>query len=130
MNLKNHSLCHFDVALSVCVQKMVRSDLASSGVAFSLDTESGFKDAVIINGSYGLGEMLVQGAVSPDEFIVFKPTLLKGFDAIIEKNLGKKDRKMIYGDDPGQLTRVVNVQKDHQQRFCPFQKVASMILLP
>jgi pyruvate, water dikinase len=109
---------HFDVALSVCIQKMVRSDLASSGVAFSLDTESGFKDAVIINGSYGLGEMIVQGAVSPDEFIVFKPTLLKGFDAIVEKNLGKKDRKMIYGDDPGQLTRIVNVQKDHQQKFC------------
>lgn len=109
---------HFDVALSVCIQKMVRSDLAASGVAFSLDTESGFKDAVIINGSYGLGEMIVQGAVSPDEFIVFKPTLLKGFDSIIEKNLGKKDRKMIYGDDPGQLTRVVNVQKDLQQKFC------------
>lgn len=109
---------HFDVALSVCIQKMVRSDLASSGVAFSLDTESGFKDAVIINGSYGLGEMIVQGSVSPDEFIVFKPTLEKGFEAIIEKNLGRKDRKMIYGDDPGQLTRVVNVQKDQQQKFC------------
>jgi pyruvate, water dikinase len=109
---------HFDVALSVCIQKMVRSDLASSGVAFSLDTESGFKHAVIINGSYGLGEMIVQGAVSPDEFIVFKPALEKGFAPIIEKNLGKKDRKMIYGDDPGQLTRVVNVQKDQQQKFC------------
>ncbi len=109
---------HFDVALSVCVQKMVRSDLASSGVAFSLDTESGFKNAVIINGSYGLGEMIVQGAVSPDEFIVFKPTLEKGFASIIEKNLGKKDRKMIYGDDPGQLTKVVNVQRDHQKKFC------------
>lgn len=109
---------HFDVALSVCIQKMVRSDLASSGVAFSLDTESGFKNAVIINGSYGLGEMIVQGAVSPDEFIVFKPTLEKGFAPIIEKNLGKKDRKMIYGDDPGQLTKVVNVQRDAQQKFC------------
>jgi pyruvate, water dikinase len=109
---------HFEVALSVCIQKMVRSDLASSGVAFSIDTESGFRDAVIINGSYGLGEMIVQGAVSPDEFIVFKPTLEKGFESIIEKNLGKKDRKMIYGDDPGQLTRTVNVQKDQQERFC------------
>jgi pyruvate, water dikinase len=109
---------HFDVALSVCIQKMVRSDLASSGVAFSLDTESGFKNAVIINGSYGLGEMIVQGAVSPDEFIVFKPTLEKGFASIIEKNLGKKDRKMIYGDDPGQLTKIVNVQKDYQKKFC------------
>jgi pyruvate,water dikinase len=109
---------HFDVALSVCIQKMVRSDLASSGVAFSLDTESGFKNAVIINGSYGLGEMIVQGAVSPDEFIVFKPTLEKGFAPIIEKNLGKKDRKMIYGDDPGQLTKIVNVQLAGQKKFC------------
>lgn len=109
---------HFDIALSVCVQKMVRSDLASSGVAFSLDTESGFKNAVIINGSYGLGELIVQGAVSPDEFIVFKPTLEKGFESIIEKNIGKKDHKMIYGDDPGELTKIVTVQKDHQQRFC------------
>lgn len=109
---------HFDVALSVCVQKMVRSDLAASGVAFSLDTESGFKDAVIINGSYGLGEMIVQGSVSPDEFIVFKPTLEKGYDAIIEKTLGNKDRKMVYGDDPGQLTKVIHVQKDQQKKFC------------
>jgi pyruvate,water dikinase len=109
---------HFEVALSVCIQKMVRSDLASSGVAFSLDTESGFRNAVIINGSYGLGEMIVQGAVSPDEFIVFKPALEKGFCSIIEKTLGKKDHKMIYGDDPGQLTKVIQVQKDQQQKFC------------
>lgn len=109
---------HFDVALSVCIQKMVRSDLACSGVAFSLDTESGFRDAVIINGSYGLGEMIVQGSVSPDEYTVFKPTLEKGFEAIIEKKLGRKDRKMIYGDDPGQLTKTVNVQKHQQERFC------------
>ena len=109
---------HFDVALSVCIQKMVRSDLASSGVAFSLDTESGFRNAVIINGSYGLGEMIVQGSVSPDEFVVFKPTLADGFASIIEKNLGNKDRKMVYGDDPGQLTRIIHVQKDQQQKFC------------
>lgn len=109
---------HFSVGISVCVQKMVRSDLASSGVAFSLDTESGFKDVVIINGSYGLGEMLVQGAVSPDEFIVFKPTLEKDFEPIIEKKLGKKDKKMVYGDDPGQLTKVVSVQRDAQEKFC------------
>jgi len=108
----------FDIGLSVCVQKMVRSDLAVSGVAFSLDTESGFKDAVIISGSYGLGEMIVQGSVSPDEYIVFKPTLEKGFSSIIEKKLGKKDRKMIYGEDPGQLTKAVNVQKETQERFC------------
>jgi pyruvate,water dikinase len=109
---------HFDTGISVCVQKMVRSDLASSGVAFSLDTESGFKDVVIINGSYGLGEMIVQGSVSPDEFIVFKPNLRKKFEPIIEKKLGKKDHKMVYGDDPGQLTKTVSVHKEAQDRFC------------
>jgi pyruvate,water dikinase len=62
--------------------------------------------------------MIVQGSVSPDEFVVFKPTLEKGFSSIIEKNLGQKDRKMIYGDDPGQLTKTVHVQKDQQQKFC------------
>jgi len=71
---ENFNYDHFAVKLSVCIQKMVRSDLGSSGVAFSLDTESGFKDVIVINGSYGLGEMVVQGSVSPDEFIVFKPT--------------------------------------------------------
>ena len=80
---------HFDIGLSVCIQKMVRSDLASSGVAFSLDTESGFKDVILINCSYGLGEMVVQGTVSPDEFLIFKPTLKKGFESIIEKKMGK-----------------------------------------
>ena len=109
---------HFDVALSVCVQKMVRSDLAASGVAFSIDTESGFKNAVVINGSYGLGELIVQGAISPDEFIVFKPTLEAGYNAIIEKSLGNKDSKMVYGDDPGQLTKIIHVQKEHQKKFC------------
>src|SRR5580704_5099331 len=89
----------FNVGLSVCVQKMVRSDLAASGVADSLDTETGFPDLVVINGSYGLGELVVQGAVSPDEFLVFKPTLEKGYAAIIEKKLGVKDKLMVYGDD-------------------------------
>ncbi len=84
--------------LSVCVQKMVRSDLASSGVAFSLDTESGFKNAIIINGSYGLGELIVQGAISPDEFIAFKPSLKNGYEPIIERKLGRKDKKMVYGN--------------------------------
>jgi pyruvate, water dikinase len=108
----------FEVGLSVCVQKMVRSDLASSGVAFSLDTESGFRDVVLINGSYGLGEMIVQGAISPDEFLVFKPTLEKDFEPIIEKRLGRKDHKMVYGDDPGQQTKVVSVSREAQERFC------------
>src|SRR5688572_2716157 len=97
---------------------MVRSDLGTSGVAFSLDTESGFRDVVVINGSYGLGELLVQGAVSPDEYIVFKPALEKDFEPIIEKKLGRKDQKMVYGDDPGQLTKVLNVQREARDRFC------------
>jgi pyruvate,water dikinase len=109
---------HFNVGLSVCVQKMVRSDLASSGVAFSLDTESGFKDVILINGSYGLGEMVVQGAISPDEFIVFKPLLEKGYSSIIEKKLGFKDKKMIYGEDHGKLTKTIQVSDDQKNNFC------------
>ena len=109
---------HFEVGLSVCVQKMVRSDLGVSGVAFSLDTESGFRDVVVINGSYGLGEMIVQGAVSPDEFIVFKPALKKGFASIIEKKLGSKDKLMVYGDDPDERVKVIPADRQMQQRFC------------
>jgi len=89
---------HFSVYLSVGVQKMVRSDLASSGVIFSIDTESGFSDAVYITGAYGLGENVVQGAVNPDQFYVFKPTLKKGFKPIVEKKVGTKEKRMIYGD--------------------------------
>lgn len=109
---------HFSVGLSVCIQKMVRSDLGTSGVAFSLDTESGFKDAVIINASYGLGEMIVQGAISPDEYIVFKPTMIKGFKAIIEKKLGSKEMMMVYGDDPDERVKIIPVEKKHQSQFC------------
>lgn len=109
---------HFAVQLSVCIQKMVRSDLGASGVAFSLDTESGFKDVVVINGSYGLGEMVVQGSVSPDEFIVFKPMLKEGYTSIIEKKLGVKDRMMVYGDDPDERVKVIAVDKTSQQQFC------------
>jgi len=89
---------HFGVYLSVGVQKMVRSDLASSGVMFSIDTESGFQDAVYITGAYGLGENVVQGAVNPDQFYVFKPTLKQGFRPILEKKLGSKAQRMIYGE--------------------------------
>jgi pyruvate, water dikinase len=109
---------HFAVGLSVGIQKMVRSDLSVSGVAFSLDTESGFKDAVIINGSYGLGEMIVQGSISPDEFVVFKPTLKEGFAPIIEKKLGVKDKMMVYGGDPDERVKVIPVDAAAQQRFC------------
>ncbi|HDQ16697.1 MAG TPA: phosphoenolpyruvate synthase [Candidatus Vogelbacteria bacterium] len=103
---------HFDVSLSVAVQKMVRSDLASSGVAFSLDTETGFDKVVMINSSYGLGEMVVQGAVTPDEFIVFKPTLEKGYKSILSKTLGKKDIKMIYGNTKNPTKKVPVPVKD------------------
>jgi pyruvate,water dikinase len=108
----------FNVGLSVCVQKMVRSDLAASGVAFSLDTETGFRDLVIISGSYGLGELVVQGAVSPDEFLIFKPARKKGFAAIIEKKLGVKDKLMVYGDDTDQRVKIIPAEESQRQRFC------------
>ncbi|OAQ21112.1 phosphoenolpyruvate synthase [Thermosulfurimonas dismutans] len=94
---------HFSVYLSVAVQKMIRSDFASSGVMFTLDTESGFRDVVYITGAWGLGENVVQGKVNPDEFYVFKPTLKKGFRPILSKKLGSKEHKMVYcskGDSP------------------------------
>ncbi|MDX1333832.1 MAG: phosphoenolpyruvate synthase, partial [Robiginitalea sp.] len=109
---------HFAVKLSVCVQKMVRSDLGVSGVAFSLDTESGFKDVVLINGAYGLGELVVGGEIVPDEFLVFKPTLAKGARPIIEKKMGKKNHKMVYGNKPFETVRKVRVDKAQQGKFC------------
>ena len=115
---ENFNYDHFAVGLSVGIQKMVRSDLGTSGVAFSLDTESGFKDVVLINASYGLGELLVQGSVSPDEFIVFKPTLKEGYSAIIEKKLGIKDKMMVYGDDPDERVKIIPVDKSAQYKFC------------
>jgi pyruvate,water dikinase len=119
-NTFHFDICH--VGLSVCVQKMVRSDLASSGVAFSLDTESGFKEVVMINGSYGLGELVVQGAVSPDEFLVFKPTRREGFASIIEKKLGVKDKLMMYGDYSDERTRVIPTEESQRSRFCLFDR--------
>jgi len=107
---------HFNVGIAVGVQKMVRSDLGSSGVMFTLDTESGFKDVVVINASYGLGELIVQGMVTPDEYMVFKPTFQKGYSAIIEKKLGKKDRKMVYGTGE-ERTKIVNVPVAEQKKF-------------
>lgn len=89
---------HFSVFLSVGVQRMVRSDLASAGVMFSIDTESGFSNAVYLTGAYGLGENVVQGAVNPDQFYVFKPTLEKGFKPIVEKKLGSKEKRLIYAE--------------------------------
>ncbi len=95
---KDKGFSNTKVYLSVGVQKMARSDLASSGVAFTIDTETGFDKVVIINSSYGLGEMIVQGKVTPDEFVVFKPSLEKGFKSIISKKLGEKNKKMIYSE--------------------------------
>ena len=90
---------HLKVLLSAGVQRMVRSDLACSGVTFSIDTESGFEDAVYITGAYGLGENVVQGVVNPDQFYVFKPTLKKGFKPIVEKKIGTKKKKLVYKKD-------------------------------
>ena len=110
---------HFEVALSIGIMKMVRSDLATSGVMFTIDTETGFSDVVFITASYGLGENIVQGAVSPDEYYVFKPTYRKGCRAIIRKNLGGKSIKMIYGiSDSKVLTRNVAVPEADRRRFC------------
>ena len=109
---------HFSIALSIGVQKMVRSDIASSGVMFSLDTESGFEDVVFITGAYGLGENVVQGAVNPDEFYVFKPTLKQGFKPIISKKVGSKEIKMIYTKDGKHPTKNVSVDPVHKKQFC------------
>lgn len=95
----HQGFAHAEVALSAGIQRMVRSDLAASGVMFTLDTESGFSDVVFITSSYGLGEMVVQGAVNPDEFYVHKPTLQAGKHAIVRRTLGSKAQKMIYSDD-------------------------------
>jgi pyruvate,water dikinase len=109
---------HMKVALSVGVQKMVRSDLAVSGVMFSIDTETGFRDAVLITGSYGLGENIVQGTVNPDEFCVFKTTLKEGFRPILSRKLGDKSRKMILSDSPHQPVVNVDVPFSDRTRFC------------
>ena len=106
----------FDVYLSIVVQKMVRSDSSSSGVIFSIDTESGFKDAVFLTGAWGLGENVVQGAVNPDEFYVFKPTLKQGKRPIVGKRLGSKEIKMIYDNDPSTKEPVKNVNTSPEER--------------
>src|SRR3989339_766899 len=106
---------HFKVSLSVGVQKMVRSDKACSGVMFSIDTETGFKNAVLINGSYGLGENIVLGAVNPDQFYVFKPMLGEGFKPIISKKLGSKKIKMIYSKNKSKPT--INVRVPEKERL-------------
>jgi len=110
---------HFKVGLSIGIMKMVRSDMASSGVIFTLDTETGFRDVVFITGAYGLGENIVQGQVNPDEFYVFKPTFREGYKPIIQKKVGNKEIKMIYGrGDSKMLTRNVEVPEADRLRFC------------
>ncbi len=118
---------HFEylkVLLSVCVMKMVRSDKAASGVMFSIDTESGFKDVVFINGAYGLGENVVQGTVNPDSFYVHKPTCKAGFKAVLKRTLGTKRIKMVFNDEINQsnmaveYTKNVPVEEREQKRFC------------
>ena len=108
---------HFEVALSVGVQKMVRSDLASSGVMFSIDTETGFKNAVLITAAYGLGENIVQGAVNPDEYFVFKPTLKQAFRPILDKRLGSKEIKMVYDIGGSKYTKNVAVTATERKKF-------------
>jgi pyruvate, water dikinase len=108
---------HFEVALSVGVQKMVRSDLASSGVMFSIDTETGFKQAVLVTAAYGLGENVVQGAVNPDEYLVFKPTLKQGFRPILDKRIGTKKIKMVYDIGGSKYTKNVPVTATERRKF-------------
>jgi pyruvate, water dikinase len=113
---------HFKVALSVAIMKMVRSDLAASGVMFTLDTESGFRDVAFITGAYGLGENIVQGAVDPDEFYVHKPTFNSGFRAVLSRRLGAKEKRMVYAKGHakgrGITTRNLATPPAERRQFC------------
>ena len=113
----HHGFKHEDVFLSAGVQLMVRSDVGAAGVLFTLDTESGFRDVVFITSSYGLGENVVQGAVNPDEFYVYKPTLRAGKPAILRRTLGSKAIRMVYSDAPGERVRNEDTPADLRSRF-------------
>jgi len=113
-----HGFDHAAVSLSAGVQRMVRSDIGSSGVMFSVDTESGFEEVVFITAAWGLGECVVQGSVNPDEFYVHKPTLAAGRPAMLRRKLGSKLIKMVYGDAGGDAVRTVDVAEAEQHRFC------------
>ncbi|MDR3606633.1 MAG: phosphoenolpyruvate synthase [Oligoflexia bacterium] len=108
---------HLKVGLSIGIQRMVRSDLAASGVMFSIDTETGFKNAVVINASYGLGENIVQGAVNPDEYYVFKPTLGEGRRPILQRKLGTKEFRLIYDTGGAKLVKNVPVSLEDRERY-------------
>ncbi|MGH8160636.1 MAG: PEP/pyruvate-binding domain-containing protein, partial [Gammaproteobacteria bacterium] len=109
---------HEEVFLSAGVQLMVRSDVGASGVLFTLDTESGFRGVVFVTASYGLGEMVVQGAVNPDEFYVFKPTLKAGKHAVLRRSLGAKQQRMVYSDKPGERVKIEATPDDLRRKFC------------
>ena len=113
----HHGFAHADVALSAGIQRMVRSDLGASGVAFTIDTESGFEDVVFITAAWGLGEMVVQGQVNPDEFYVHKPNLEAGRPPILRRERGSKALKMVYSDDPAERVAAVDVSLDDRRRF-------------
>ena len=108
---------HFKIALSIGVQRMVRADLAASGVMFTLDTETGFRDAVLINAAYGLGENVVQGSVNPDEYYVFKPTLKAGFRPVLQKIVGTKEFKMVYDTGGGRMVKNIPVSPGDRVKF-------------
>ena len=114
----HHGFKHEDVFLSAGVQLMVRSDVGASGVLFTLDTESGFRNVVFVTGSYGLGEMVVQGAVNPDEFYVYKPTLKAGKPAILRRQVGAKQQRMVYSSVPGERVRIEETPVADRTRFC------------
>ncbi|MFN9966382.1 MAG: phosphoenolpyruvate synthase, partial [Lysobacteraceae bacterium] len=113
----HHGFKHEDVFLSAGVQLMVRSDVGASGVLFTLDTESGFRDAVFVTASYGLGETVVQGAVNPDEFYAYKPNLEAGRPAILRRTLGSKQIRMVYSNAPGERVRTEDTPADLRHRF-------------
>ncbi len=113
----HHGYKHEDVFLSAGIQLMVRSDIGASGVLFTLDTESGFRDVVFITSSYGLGETVVQGAVNPDEFYVYKPTLKAGKPAILRRQIGSKQIRMVYSDKAGERVRTEDVPTDLRRQF-------------
>jgi pyruvate,water dikinase len=123
---------HEEVALSAGIQKMVRSDIACSGVAFSLDTESGFRDVVFVTGSYGLGEMVVQGAVNPDEFYVHKQTLAAGRPSVLRRTVGQKAIKMVYSGESSKPVKTVDVDAEQRVLFCltdkEVQDLAKMVV--
>jgi len=115
---KEKGFDHFKVYLSIGVQKMVRSDVGSAGVMFTIDTETGFENVIFLTGSYGLGESVVQGAVNPDEWVIFKPTLSEGFAPIIDKRLGEKATKIIYSSEGTAPIKKIDTPKSEREKFC------------